>query len=137
MRIFLSGAIQDVPDLPASWRFGVEELLPDYEIIHSLVNPIEQVFKEPNEVVRRNELLQKSCDLLLVEYSIPNRCYVGTDYELVRAHDWHQPAIVWAHEMYRSRVYLRYLATVILPSLEDAVDYIKAYYPPDTLKRKG
>lgn len=74
-------------------------------------------------------MLQQSCDMLLVEYMIPNRNYVGTDFEMAMARVWNQPAIVFANEMYRERIYLQYMATVILPSLEDAIDYVLAFYP--------
>lgn len=142
MRIFLSGAIEGVGDLANGWRNEVIRQLDrrngdsltelhGYDIVTPLINAEQQVFHTTNEIVRRNEMLQKSCDMILVEYNIPGRCYVGTDYELVRALDWNQPAIVWAHESYRERVYLQYLATAILPTLQEAINYITAYYPPN------
>lgn len=129
-RVFLSGAIADVPDLGSGWRPQATEYLTaaGFEPVSTIVNPNEQVFFEPNEVVHRDMMLQKSCDLLLVEYMIPNRSYLGTDFELCSARQWSQPAIVFAHEEYKTRIYLRYLATIILPSLEQALDYIVAYY---------
>lgn len=135
MKIFLSGAIQEDFDFQEKWWQKASSHLRDYDIVHSLTTLDKEICFEPNEIVRRNEMLQKDCDILLVEYSIPNRNYIGVDYELVRALDWHQPAIVWAHEAYRNRIYLRYLATAILPTLEEAIDYIVSYYPP-TNKRK-
>ena len=131
MKIFLSGAIEGVGDLADGWRKTAAEKLTalGHEVISPIVSADRQVFIEPNEIVRRNMHLQKDCDMLLVEYTIPNRCYVGTDFEMVKALEWDQPVIVFAHEMYRERVYLRYLAAALLPDLEAAIDYIAAYYP--------
>lgn len=131
MRVFLSGAIQDVADLGSGWRaLAAPQLIAaGYDIVNPVVDPEKQVLFG-NEVVHRNLALQKTCDLLLVEYSLPNRCYVGTDYELTMAREvFRQPTIVWAHEMYCERVYLQYLASAILPTLDDAIDYLLAFYP--------
>lgn len=132
MRIFLSGAIEGVGDLANGWRQEAVSKLgaKGYDVVSPLVNAEQQVFQTPNEIVHRNHMLQKTCDMILVEYMIPNRCYIGTDMELVRAHDWHQPIIVFANDMYKDRVYMQYLATAILPSLEAAMSYIQLYYPP-------
>lgn len=132
MKVFLSGAIEGLGDEANEWRKEATEKLwaHGYEVVTPFITNEDKIFHEPNEIVRRNSHLQEGCDLLLVEYMIPDRCYIGTDYELVKALDWNQPVIVFSHEMYRKRVYLRYLATAILPTLEDAIDYIAAWYPP-------
>ena len=142
MRIFLSGAIEGVDDLAGGWRKRANDELDfrnssyDYEIVSPLISFDQQVFREPNEIVHRNMLLQQSCDLLLVEYMIPNRCYVGTDFEMAMARVWHQPVVVFAHEMYRERVYLRYMATALLPSLDEALEYIQSYFPAELKGKK-
>jgi hypothetical protein len=129
-RVFLSGAIEGATDLSTGWRAPATKWLNDigFTAVSPLINTAEQVFFSPNEIVHRNESLQRSCDLLLVEYTILDRSYISTDYELVRARDWHQPAIVFAHEEYKNRMYLQYLATAILPNINEALDYICAYY---------
>lgn len=130
MKIFLSGAIEGLDDLGNGWRQQAYKAFAgtQHTIVSPIVNPHLDIRPSMNEIVHRNEHLQKQCDIVLAEYSIPNRCYVGTDYELVRARDWNQPTVVWAHEMYRERTYLRYLSTVMVDSLHDAVDYITVYY---------
>lgn len=130
MKIFLSGAIQGLENsrFPFDWREQAQSFLSNYQTISSLTewNKFELSVQEQ---VRRNLFLQKQCDLLLVEYTIPNRAYIGTDFELTKALEFQQPAIVWAHPSYTNRVYLQYMATVILPTLEECLDYIKAFYP--------
>lgn len=135
MKIFLSVSIQENVDLHEEWWRKAPQLLQDYDIVHAISSLDKEDFFKPNEIVRRNEMLQKDCDILLAEYNTGNKNHIGVDYELVRALDWHQPAIVWAHKEYHNRIYLRYLATAILPTLEEAMGYIVSFYPP-TNKRK-
>ncbi len=83
----------------------------------------------PDEIVEKNLFMQRRADLLLVEYEIQNRCYVGTDYEMAWAKIHGQPIIVFCGNKNKDRVYLRYLATKIAPNLPDAVEYIRSNYP--------
>lgn len=129
-KVFLSGAIEGISHKDAySWRARASAMLSDYGF--KTVSPdLELTDKSAtvNEIVRRNIYLQSTCDLVLAEYTIPNRCYIGTDFELCRAYDDGQPTIIWAHEDLKDRVYLQYLATVIRPTLEECVSYITTFY---------
>lgn len=126
MKVFLSGAVENVEDqaFPRSWRLHARFVLEEFG--HTVVDPTAypQVERTVNEIVHRNMFLQRSCDVVLAEYTIPNRAYCGTDFELVKASEWGQPVVLWADESYRERVYLKYIATTIVPTLDAAIDYI-------------
>lgn len=131
IKVFLSGGIDGLEDRGATWRKEATHKLEGwgYTVLNPLDAQLENRFKQVNEVVHHDEHLRRQADLLLVEYAIPNRCCVGTDFELTRAHDQGQPTIVWAHKEVCERVYLQYLSTVIVPTLEEALEYIQRYYP--------
>ena len=133
-KIFLSGAVEETDDFGVSWRRGLRNPLQKRSGEYVLLDPTE--FKENNkqsdaEIVDRNVYLQQQADILLVEYMIPNRSYIGTDYEMVMAKEvFNQPRIVFAHESYLNRTYLKYLSTYLTDSIDDAIDYMQAMYPP-------
>lgn len=130
VRIFLSGAIENCEDNGATWRETAEKMLVmrGYQV----ANPIKVICDKessPQEVVEKNLFMQKRSDILLVEYDIAKRCYIGTDFELTYAKLNNQPAIVFCSNENKDRVYLKFLATKIAPTLEDAVEYICSNYP--------
>ncbi|HJS83558.1 MAG TPA: hypothetical protein VJ742_12065 [Nitrososphaera sp.] len=131
-KVFLSGGIEGCEDRGLAWRLKAQTLLEKHGFVVEsplIIAPnMESPFNEVNEIVHRDLYLLRQCDMILVEYNIPNRCYIGTDVEMVKAHELGMPIIVWSNEQYRNRVYLRYLATAILPTLEDAVDYMRRFY---------
>lgn len=100
---------------------------------YKVLNPMDVAIEDkdclPDEVVEKNMFMQRRADLLLVEYQIENRCYIGTDYEMTWAKMHGQPIIVFCDNENKNRVYLKYLATKIAPSLPDAVEYICSNYP--------
>lgn len=130
LKVFLSGAIENCEDNGSIWRDEAEYLLKmrGYDV----ANPVKIICSKessPQEVVEKNLFMQKRSDILLVEYNIPNRCYIGTDFELTYAKFNNQPAIVFCNNENKNRVYLNFLATKIAPTLEDAVEYICSNYP--------
>lgn len=133
-KVFLSGAVEGCNDRGCGWRESATPHLQQwgYEVVNPVLSQLEEDVLSVEELVEKNLKLQKQCDLLLVEYNLNPRCYVGTDYELVMAKEiLDQPAIVWAHEAYRDRIYLQYLATAILPSLHEAMNFLFRKYPPN------
>lgn len=131
-RVFLSGAIEDVQShFIYSWRDEAALLLADrgFKAINPMDYTLEEENCEPKEIVDKNLFLQKSCDILLVEYQLLQRAYIGTDFEMTWAHLSNQPIIVWAHRAIQHRKYLRFLATKLADSLEEAVEYISHTYP--------
>lgn len=128
-KVFLSGAVEGLSDRGTSWREDATESLEaiGFEVLNPCLLP-DSVDDEPEYIVAKNLSLQAQADLLLVEYMIPNRAYIGTDFELVIARSMGKPIIVFAHPDHADRVYLRYLASVILPNMEAALGYLQEYY---------
>jgi nucleoside 2-deoxyribosyltransferase len=132
-RVFLSGAIEDIGDYKYSWRNEATRMLSNagFKAVNPLDYALEEQDCDPKEIVAKNTFLQKKCDLILVEYTIPNRVYIGTDYEMTWAHLHNQPIVVWAANEISHRIYLRFLATKLAFSLEEAVEYISSTYPSE------
>ncbi len=131
-RVFLSGAIEDVQsDFIYNWRIKAASLLADrgFKAINPMDYALEEENSEPKEIVDKNIFLQKSCDILLVEYQLLQRAYIGTDFEMTWAHLNNQPIIIWANKDIQHRKYLKFLATKLAGSLEEAVEYISHTYP--------
>ncbi len=131
-RVFLSGAIEDVEsNFKYSWRDQATSLLEygGFKAVNPMHYALEEQDCEPKEIVDKNLFLQKSCDILLVEYTILNRAYIGTDFEMTWGHLNNQPIVVWAHEDLQHRIYLKFLATKVANTLEEAVEYISNTYP--------
>ena len=130
-KVFLSGAIEEVGIFAHGWRNKAVKLLADrgFEAVNPMDYALEETDCEPKEIVDKNIFLQKNCDILLVEYTIPGRAYIGTDFEITWAHFNNQPVVVFADNSYQSRVYLNFLSTKITSSLEEAIEYIVKTYP--------
>ena len=130
-KVFLSGAIEEVGIFAHGWRNKAVKLLADrgFEAVNPMDYALEETDCEPKEIVDKNIFLQKNCDILLVEYTIPGRAYIGTDFEMTWAHLNNQPIIVWAHQDLQHRIYLKFLATKLADTLEEAVEYICNTYP--------
>lgn len=131
-RVFLSGAIEDVTsNFKHTWRDTATTLLEQrgFKAVNPMDYALEEEACEPKEIVDKNLFLQKSCDIILVEYTILHRAYVGTDFEMTWAHLNNQPVIVWAHKDLQHRIYLKFLATKLADSLDEAIEYISHTYP--------
>ena len=130
-KVFLSGAIEEVGIFAHGWRNKAVKLLADrgFEAVNPMDYALEETDCEPKEIVDKNLFLQKSCDILLVEYRLLYRAYIGTDFEMTWAHLNNQPIIVWAHQDLQHRIYLKFLATKLADTLEEAVEYICNTYP--------
>lgn len=128
--VFLSGAIEGCEQFGSDWRNVAASMLSasGYKVYNPMDFPLGNQC-DPDEVVEKNLFIQRRSDLLLVEYDIANRCYVGTDFELTWAKLHGQPIIVFCNNENKDRIYLRYLATKIAPSLADAIEYIRSNYP--------
>lgn len=128
--VFLSGAIEYCGDYAHQWREIATPMLEGsgYKVFNPLDVKVTETCK-PHEIVDKNLFLQKRSDILLVEYMIPNRCYIGTDFEMTYAKLHGQPIIVFCDNENKDRIYLKYLATKVASSLEEAVEYIRSNYP--------
>ena len=81
----------------------------------------------PNEIVVRDKYDILKSDLLLVEYTNPTRNYAGTSMEIMFAYEHHKPIVIWSEHAQRN-YWLQYHATIILPTLDECLDYIVAFW---------
>lgn len=130
LKVFLSGAIEGVENYGREWRrSATQELhLRDYDVLDPM-SIVDTDYETPEEIVEKNLFLQKRADIVLVEYMLPDRQYIGTDFEMVWAKNNNQPVIVFASPQAASRVYMKYLATKVASSMQDAIEYIAINYP--------
>jgi len=130
LKVFLSGAIEGVEEYGSSWRKTATEQLHlfGYDVLDpTLIS--DTGYETPEEIVEKNLFLQRRADIILVEYMIKDRPYIGTDFELAWAKFNNQPAIVFCCDSNKNRVYLKYMATKLASSMQDAIEYIASNYP--------
>jgi len=130
LKVFLSGAIEGLEQYGAEWRkVATKELhLRGYDVLDP-TTVVDLDYETSEEIVEKNLFMQKRADILLVEYMIPDRQYIGTDFEMAWAKEHQQPVIVFASPQASSRVYLKYMATKLASSMQDAIEYIAVNYP--------
>lgn len=130
LKIFLSGAIEGIEEYGISWRKEATRLLhlAGYDVLDP-TTIVDHEYETPGEIVEKNLFMQRRADVLLVEYMIPGRAYIGTDFELVYAKNNNQPAIVFCCKENQNRVYLKYLATKLAPTMQEAIEYLSTNYP--------
>ena len=130
LKVVLSGAVEGVGDYALDWcKTATKHLeLRGYTVVDpTLVRDPD--LETPQEIVEKNLFMQKRSDILLVEYMIPDRQYIGTDFEIAWAKANGQPVIVFASPQAADRIYLRYMATKLASSMRDAIEYIVINYP--------
>lgn len=130
MKIFLIGFYSDKDNFFEESLQKITQHLQDYDIVPAVKQTVIKTPTQLNEAVRKNEMLQDGCDLVLAAYNEFSWSFSEINYHLVRALEWHQPAIVWAQQAYCNDPYLQYMASAILPTLEEAVDHIASGYQP-------
>lgn len=130
VKVFLSGAVEGVGSYATDWRQAAtkELVLRGYSVIDPTLIA-DPDCETPKEIVEKNLFMQKRADILLVEYMIPDRQYIGTDFEMAWARASEQPVIVFASPQAADRVYLKYMATKLASSMRDAIEYIAINYP--------
>jgi len=130
LKVFLSGAIEGVEEYGRSWRKTATDmlLLNGYDVLDPTLI-FDTGYETPEEIVEKNLFLQRRADILLVEYMIKDRPYIGTDFELAWAKFNNQPAVVFCCDSNKNRVYLKYMATKLASSMQDAIEYIATNYP--------
>jgi len=130
LKVFLSGAIEGVEEYGRSWRKAATEKLHffGYDVLDPTLI-FDKEYETPEEIVEKNLFLQRRADIILVEYMIKDRPYIGTDFELAWAKFNNQPAVVFCCDSNKNRVYLKYMATKLASSMQDAIEYIATNYP--------
>jgi hypothetical protein len=129
LKVFLSGAIEGQEDYGVPWRKKATAILNaiDYQVLDP-TSVKDQFYDSPDEIVEKNLFMQKRADIILVEYMIPNRPYIGTDFEMAWSKMHGQPIVVFSCPENANRVYLKYMATKITSSMEEAIDYISSNF---------
>jgi len=130
LKVFLSGAIEGVEDYGRSWRkSATHELhLRGYDVIDPTL-VVDTDYETVEEIVEKNLFMQRRADIILVEYMLQDRAYIGTDFELAWAKFNNQPAIAFCCDSNKNRVYLKYMATKLALTMQDAIEYIASNYP--------
>jgi hypothetical protein len=100
----------------------------DYKILDPTSIPEDDTMS-PDEIVEKNMFMQKKSDILLVEYMLEDRAYIGTDFEMAWAKLNGQPTIVMCSNQNKDRPYMKYMATKLAEDLQDAIEYISTHYP--------
>ena len=128
--IYLAGAMDYVGDYAKGWRQEATFLLSQrgYRVLDPTSIP-EEHDMSPDEIVQKNLFMQKKSDILLVEYMLEDRAYIGTDYEMAWAKMNSQPTIVMCSKQNKDRPYMKYMATKLADNLQDAIGYIAIHYP--------
>ena len=128
--VYLAGAMDYVGEYAKGWRKLASESLQflGYKVYDPTSIP-EESDMTPEEIVQKNLFMQKKSDIILVEYLLENRAYIGTDFEMAWAKMHNQPCIVMCSFQNKDRPYMKYMATKLADNLQDAIDYISIHYP--------
>jgi nucleoside 2-deoxyribosyltransferase len=133
-RIYFARAIDDqVPDAIDTARLLIVSELAHANVV--LVDPyseIEDALRAQHHTRARNEVdelivesdlrLLKTCDAVFMDMSIPGRNYVGCSCELVYAHFWDIPVVVYVGQSGNDeRVWLRHLAHSVWRDRAEAI----------------
>ena len=136
-KVYLSGPIMDEHlGAARAWRDEAKKrLAKDF----ALLDPMRRNFKD-REVDSANEIVEfdlqdvRSADLLLVNYAKPS---IGTAMEVFyAARDLGKFVIAFSPYSYKdSSPWMVRFCTKILPSLESAIEYIRAHFSADSRGR--
>lgn len=128
--VYLAGAMDYVGDYANHWRRAAGDSLKflGYKVYDPTSIP-EEPGMTPEEIVQKNLFMQSRSDIMLVEYLLEDRAYIGTDFEMAWAKMNNQPSIVMCSNQNKDRPYMKYMATKLADNLQDAIDYIAIHYP--------
>lgn len=128
--IYLAGAMDYVGDYAKGWRQEAAFMLNQrgYKVLDPTSIP-EEDGMSAEEIAQKNLFMQKNSDILLVEYMLEDRAYIGTDFEMAWAKLHDQPSIVMCSKQNKDRPYMKYMATKLAEDLQDAIEYIAVHYP--------
>lgn len=128
--VYLAGAMDYVGVYATGWRREATSILTSYG--YRVLDPtllVEHEDMSAEEIAQKNLFMQKKSDILLVEYMLENRAYIGTDFEMAWAKINGQPVVVMCSEQNKDRPYMKYMATKLADNLQDAIEYIASNYP--------
>lgn len=131
--IYLCGPIMDASGTEAVvWRERAKQLLSDQFV---LLDPMRRQFKD-REVDSANEIVEfdlqdiRDADIVLVNYCKPS---IGTAMEVFYAsHDLGKFVVAFSPFPFAEcSPWMVRFSTKILPSLEEAAEYLKRHFPPE------
>jgi hypothetical protein len=128
--VYLAGAMDYVGEYAKGWRQEATFMLSQrgYKVLDPTSIP-EDYNMSADEIAQKNLFMQKKSDLLLVEYMLENRAYIGTDFEMAWAKMNSQPTVVMCSNQNKDRPYMKYMTTKLADNLHDAIEYISVQYP--------
>lgn len=128
--VYLAGAMDYVGDYATGWRKEATFLLAQrgYNVLDP-TSILEEQDMSPDEIAQKNMFMQKKSDILLVEYMLEDRAYIGTDFEMAWSKLNGQPVVVMCSKQNKDRPYMKYMATKLVDNLQDAIEYIAVHYP--------
>ena len=128
--VYLAGAMDYVGDYAFGWRKEATSMLVQfgYKVLDPTCIP-EEGDMSGEEIAQKNLFMQKKSDILLVEYMLEDRAYIGTDFEMAWAKMNNQPTVVMCSNQNKDRPYMKYMATKLADNLQDAIEYIAVHYP--------
>jgi hypothetical protein len=128
--VYLAGAMDYVGDYARGWRKEATFMLVQrgYRVLDPTSIP-EDYTMSPEEIAQKNLFMQKKADILLVEYMLEDRAYIGTDFEMAWAKIHGQPTVVMCSNQNKNRPYMKYMTTKLAEDLQDAIEYIAVHYP--------
>ena len=128
--VYLAGAMDYVGEYATGWRKEATFLLMQrgYKVLDPTSIP-EDSSMTAEEIAQKNLFMQKKSDIILVEYMLENRAYIGTDFEMAWAKINGQPSVVMCSDQNKNRPYMKYMATKLAEDLQDAIEYISIHYP--------
>jgi len=128
--VYLAGAMDYVGEYATGWRKEATFLLTQrgFSVLDPTSIP-EDYSMSGDEIAQKNLFMQRKSDLLLVEYMLENRAYIGTDFEMAWAKINNMPSIVMCSNQNKDRPYMKYMATKLVDNLQDAIEYIAVHYP--------
>ncbi len=128
--VYLAGAMDYVGDYARGWRQEATFMLHQrgYKVLDPTSIPEDHTMS-CDEIIEKNMFMQKKSDILLVEYMLEDRAYIGTDFEMAWAKLHGQPTIVMCSSQNKDRPYMKYMTTKLAEDLQDAIEYISIHYP--------
>jgi hypothetical protein len=128
--VYLAGAMDYVGDYATGWRKEATFLLAQrgFSVLDPTSIP-EDYSMSGEEIAQKNLFMQRKSDILLVEYMLENRAYIGTDFEMAWAKINNMPSVVMCSNQNKDRPYMQYMATKLVDNLQDAIEYIAVHYP--------
>lgn len=139
LTVYLAGSVNGHESWEAvtEWRLYAAGVLEAAG--YHVLNPVrgrKPTDTDSKDIVERDLRDISQADILLVEMDHENRAYIGTAIEIRRAWEQGKPIICWGTAN-RSSYFLRYHATEISETLEEAIDRVVAWAMAEELALGG